>query len=232
MSNEPVRERQRQAVADGEPTEGWIDKKLAGCRFKDERLGKRFRTLLGQLAEGTGESIPMACQDWANAKAAYRFLSNDRINEQEILGGHFQATRSRFRAAGGTVLVLHDTTELCFRREDDRDMGYLSNSVSRSVSRPQSHKVCGMLMHASLAVTTEGLPLGVAAIKFWTRAKFKGTNRLKKHINPTRVPIEEKVSSGCAIWSNPPSCWASPSDAFISGIAKRIYSNSSGPLSR
>ena len=49
-----------------------------------------------------------------------------------------------------------------------------------------------MLMHASLAVTTEGLPLGVAAIKFWMRSKFKGTNRLKKHINPARVPIEEK----------------------------------------
>jgi hypothetical protein len=51
-----------------------------------------------------------------------------------------------------------------------------------------------MLMHASLAVTAEGLPLGVAAIKFWTRAKFKGANRLKKHINPTRVPIDEKES--------------------------------------
>lgn len=49
-------------------------------------------------------------------------------------------------------------------------------------------------MHSSLAVTTEGLPLGLSAIKFWTREEFKGTNALKKHINPTRVPIEEKES--------------------------------------
>ena len=56
------------------------------------------------------------------------------------------------------------------------------------------HTVCGLLMHASLAVTTEGLPLGLAAIKFWTRQKFKGTNALKKKINPTRVPIEFKES--------------------------------------
>ena len=49
-------------------------------------------------------------------------------------------------------------------------------------------------MHSSLAVTTEGLPLGLAAIKFWNREKFKGTNALKKRINPTRVPIEEKES--------------------------------------
>jgi hypothetical protein len=34
-------------------------------------------------------------------------------------------------------------------------------------------------MHSSLALTTEGLPLGLAAIKFWTRRAFKGTNALK-----------------------------------------------------
>ena len=49
-------------------------------------------------------------------------------------------------------------------------------------------------MHSSLAVTTEGLPLGLTAVKFWTRKKFKGTAALKKKINPTRVPIEEKES--------------------------------------
>ena len=32
------------------------------------------------------------------------------------------------------------------------------------------------------------------AAKFWTRKKFKGTAALKKKINPTRVPIEEKES--------------------------------------
>ena len=49
-------------------------------------------------------------------------------------------------------------------------------------------------MHSSLAVTTDGLPLGLAAVKFWSRKKFKGTAALKKKINPTRVPIEKKES--------------------------------------
>ena len=56
------------------------------------------------------------------------------------------------------------------------------------------YTACGILMHSSLAVTTEGLPLGLAAVKFWNRDKFKGANALKKTINPTRVPIEEKES--------------------------------------
>ncbi len=39
-----------------------------------------------------------------------------------------------------------------------------------------------------------GLPLGLTAIKFWTRKQFKGCNALKRKINPTRVPIHEKES--------------------------------------
>ena len=49
-------------------------------------------------------------------------------------------------------------------------------------------------MHSSLVVTLSGLPLGLAAIKIWTRKKFKGTRALKRKVNPTRVPIEEKES--------------------------------------
>jgi hypothetical protein len=49
-------------------------------------------------------------------------------------------------------------------------------------------------MHASLAVTSEGLPLGLTSTRFWSRKVFKGTEQLKRHINPTRIPIEEKES--------------------------------------
>ena len=56
------------------------------------------------------------------------------------------------------------------------------------------HTVCGLLMHSSLVLTTDGLPLGLAAVKFWTRKKFKGTAALKRRVNPTRVPIEQKES--------------------------------------
>src|SRR5438552_14251794 len=79
----------------------WVDEELAGCKFADVRLDKRFRTLVERLSEGVGETIPMACQDWANTKAAYRFLSNPRVGEDDILAGHFQSTRDRFRSANG-----------------------------------------------------------------------------------------------------------------------------------
>ena len=49
-------------------------------------------------------------------------------------------------------------------------------------------------MHSILAVTTDGLPLGLAAIKFRTRDTFKGTAALKRKVNPTRIPIGQKES--------------------------------------
>ncbi|HYM61719.1 MAG TPA: IS4 family transposase [Thermoanaerobaculia bacterium] len=180
---------------DGE-VDAWFDRELAGCSLADERLTKRLRKLVAQIGSAVGQSIPLVCEDWANTKAAYRFLSNERVNESDILAGHFQSTHERTVATDGPVLVLHDTTEFSYQREDVDAIGITKsvNSGRDKEGRVRAHTVCGILMHSSLAVTTEGLPLGLAAVKFWTRKKFKGTAALKKKINPTRVPIEKKES--------------------------------------
>ena len=169
-----------------------MQQELAGCEFRDERLGKRFSMVLRQLSEGTAESIPLACQDWANAKAAYRFFSNERVSEADILSGHFRSTRERFAGTGGTVLVLHDTTVFSYMRAN---VGMLHKPKHGPSDRwRQQNPLCGISMHSSLAITEAGLPLGLAAVKFWTRKEFKGTNALKRKVNPTRVPIGEKES--------------------------------------
>jgi hypothetical protein len=196
MPSKHVRARRGQSVADAQANDDWVDRELAECAFDDERLGKRLRSLLEQMSSSPGGSIPLVCQDWANTKAAYRFLDNGRVSEAEILAGHFEATRERCAATDGTVLVLHDTTEFSFKRGDVGAVGITRKAVAGSYrdGAVRYYAACGILMHSSLAITTEGLPLGLAAIKFWNREKFKGTNALKKRINPTRVPIEEKES--------------------------------------
>lgn len=174
--------------------EEWIKGEMEGCQFSDERLGQRARKLVEQIAAMVGASIPAACQDWANTKAAYRFFSNQSVREQEILGGHFAATKSRIAAVDGRVLVLHDTTSFSYQRDDDSDLGELNHFRTKRGQAVETKATRGLLMHSSLVTTPEGLPLGLAAIKFWTRKEFKGCNALKRRINPTRVPIEEKES--------------------------------------
>ncbi|EIC5980388.1 transposase [Salmonella enterica] len=151
----------------------WLDQELDESSFNDRRLGRRFRELMENFWKNIGSTIPFACQDWAGTKAAYRFLSNPHVDESAILQGHFESTRQR-------VATLKNETISAWGKRKDKSKGKIVN--------------CGILMHSSLAITSRGVPLGLSAIKFWTRRKFKGTNALKRKINPTRVPIEEKES--------------------------------------
>jgi hypothetical protein len=170
--------------------DAWVERELAASVLPDERLKSRLGQLLGDLGTRIGHTLPTACQDWAATKAAYRFFDNPRVDDQAVLAGHFAATAGRFAAAPGPVLVLHDTTEFSFTRNTPDGVGYLSYVKGRH----GTHTACGVLLHSSLVVTTDGLPLGLAAVKFWTRKAFKGTNAAKRAVNPTTVPIEEKES--------------------------------------
>src|SRR5207302_9296330 len=116
---------------DGED-DAWFDRELAGCSFVDERLNKRLRKLVAQIGSAMGQSIPVVCQDWANTKAAYRFFSNERVNEADILCGHFEATRGRVTATKGPILVLHDTTEFSFKREKPDLIGFTRKTAGRT----------------------------------------------------------------------------------------------------
>ncbi|MGH1587918.1 IS4/Tn5 family transposase DNA-binding protein [Methylobacterium phyllosphaerae] len=138
-----------------------VEDELAGCTFNDGRLGQRLHRLVARMDRSLGASLPFACQDWANTKAAYRFFANQRVSEAQILSGHFAATRERVRASDGTVLVLQDTTEFTFQRESREAVGITRrvNSGRDKAGQVRLHTLCGLLMHGSLAVTTDGLDL-------------------------------------------------------------------------
>ncbi|CAB3775217.1 transposase [Paraburkholderia humisilvae] len=88
----------------------WFEKEVEASEFHDARLRKRFGVVLEQLWSGMDQTIPFVCQDWASTRAVYHFLSNDRVSEQDILSGHFQASAERFKATQGPILILQDTT--------------------------------------------------------------------------------------------------------------------------
>ncbi len=175
----------------------WIENEFEEAIFPDRRLKSRIMKLTSQLSAEFGQSIPMACQDWAATKAAYRLLDNDRFDERHIMKGHFGATASRVVQVDGPILVLHDTSEFIYKRNNDK-IGKIRkmhrNPAADMIGGKKYFTQCGILMHASFAMTSDGLPLGLSALKFWARKDFTDCNKRKKKVNPTRVPIEEKES--------------------------------------
>ncbi|MBL7671468.1 MAG: hypothetical protein JNM39_13365 [Bdellovibrionaceae bacterium] len=73
------------------------------------------------------------------------------------------------------LIVLHDTTEITYKRYDPEGVGYTRKYGNPwGLFHPEKKRaMCGILMHSSLVLTPEGLPLRFAAKKFWNRDKFK-----------------------------------------------------------
>ena len=99
----------------------WVDAETAACGLGDARLNRRLGVMLAAIGERPGKSLPTAFPDWANTKAAYRFFSNEKVSEDKILAGHFQASTLRVQATDGPILVLQDTTEFSFTRARARE---------------------------------------------------------------------------------------------------------------
>jgi hypothetical protein len=143
----------------------WVEEETSGCDLGDARLNRRLGMILEDIGERPDRSLPTAFQDWANTKAAYRFFANVNVSEDKILEGHFAASALRIQATNGPVLILQDTTEFSFKRSSPEKIGFTKISTGRKMKegRHQQHTICGLLMHASLAITPEGLPLGLTA---------------------------------------------------------------------
>src|SRR3954454_16854962 len=103
------------------PGDHWSRSEVDETAFSDARLGRRFGDLLCRLSDRMGGTIPLACQDWASTKAAYRFFSNPKVEEADILAGHLEATRVRYTASEGPILVLQDTSEFTYQRRNPHD---------------------------------------------------------------------------------------------------------------
>ena len=109
------------------------------------------------------------------------------------------------------------------------------SASSRSLkTRHATVTLCGVLMHSSLVLTPEGVPLGLAAVKFWTRKKFKGTNAPEAegqpHPHPDRAEGERPLAGEPeAVHA---SCWATRPGASTSATARATSSSCSAPPRR
>ena len=69
------------------------------AKLGDKRRTERLIEITKALAKKPSSSIPLAMDDKAALKAAYRFFDNDDIEENEILKSHVLSTNQRINQA-------------------------------------------------------------------------------------------------------------------------------------
>lgn len=157
----------------------WAGEELVDAQLGDERRVLRLMRVVESLVEHAEQSVPQGCGGAAETRAAYRLWSNDAVDWQAILKPHRRRTAERW-ASHPLVLVAQDTTEINLSRHPaTRGLGYLARADCR-----------GILVHTCLAMTADGLPLGVVDQQAWTRPLAE----LGKRATRKQRPLAEKES--------------------------------------
>ena len=149
--------------------------------FNSKRLEQRFVRTMATLAGQPSKSIWLSSENRAEAKAIYRMLGNEDLDREEILRTHREATVKRMVQHGGTILAVQDTTSLNYNTQIKMEgIGYVCEQT------------LGVNIHSCLAVTTDGLVLGVLAQSSYNREK--PSDNARTHDSKKVRLLEEKES--------------------------------------
>jgi len=162
-------------------SEDWVALETSSADLGDKRLNQRLGQILRRLADQPEKSIPASLRGWSETQAAYRFFDNEKVTAEGVLAPHHEATLGRVRQHA-VVLCVEDTSELDFTsRPQTEGLGPLSYELTR-----------GILLHPLIAVTPEGLCLGVLNFCRWVRDA--GDHGGKDRQNRLSRPLEKKES--------------------------------------
>jgi hypothetical protein len=165
-----------------DPAASWAEQEFAHVDFPDARLQPRLVGLAQAFGEHPTAPISAALDGQVSqTKAAYRFFHNRQVDLQTLLHPHYEATARRI-GEHPLVLVAQDTTSLNY------DAHASTHGLGPINTRADGAQ--GLKLHDTLALTPQGLPLGLIDIALWARdARELGKAKQRK-----QRAIEDKES--------------------------------------
>jgi hypothetical protein len=172
-------------ISEGLDEHGWAEQEFGDAPLGDRRLGKRLVESAAIQARTPGRAFSGAAQgDWPRVKGYYRMIDqpeDSAVRPEAILAPHRRRTIARMRAQQ-TVLCIQDGTDLNYASlAQCEGLGVIGTNQTGANSR-------GLHLHSTLAVTTEGIPLGVLDAQYWAPQPKSQEPALPAYA----IPIEQK----------------------------------------
>jgi hypothetical protein len=166
----------------------WAQHEFGGAQLGDQRLNERLVDSARTLGSVPGRAFCGVAQgDVAAVKGYYRLIDKPddcAVTMQAMLAPHRGRTLQRMKAQP-TVLCIQDGTDLNYGGlAQCEGLGCIGTNQTGARS-------AGLHLHSTLAVTTEGLPLGVLS------ARCDAPPAKPEHDRPaSAIPIEQKKTFG------------------------------------
>lgn len=135
----------------------WYKEEFSTATFGDKRLNKRLVKVAKDLSGHPSMPINQASGDWHSTKGAYRFFNNENVTAMGILTPHFENTVKRM-THHEVILSIQDTTSFNYTSHEALQLGPIGTADTN-----------GIMQHNTLAVSGDGLPLGLLDQISWVR---------------------------------------------------------------
>lgn len=163
----------------------WAEHEFGGANLGDSRLSRRLVEVAKAKGEDPGGSFnKVVGGNPAEMKAYYRFIDqpdNSEVTLRNILAPHRKRTIRRMMDQK-VVLCVQDGTDLNFNNlEECEGLGVIGTNQTNSKSR-------GLHLHTTLAVATNGVPLGILRADCDAPPEIPEDDKRPSYA----VPLEEK----------------------------------------
>ena len=171
--------------AEGLESDRWAKNEFGGARLGDARLSKRLVNVAAAKAEVPDRAYSgVAKGDWPAVKAYYRMIDQpdeSAVDMPNILEPHRERTLRRMQGQK-TVLCVQDGSDLNYNNlAQCEGLGEIGTNQTGTTSR-------GLHLHSTLAIASNGLPLGVLRAQCIARQ----SKSLEEDRPSHEIPIEEK----------------------------------------
>src|SRR5713226_9473819 len=162
----------------------WAQAEMKGARVWDPRCRQSLATMVERLTQHPEASLSHACGSAARP-AAHRIFAHPSSTPTGLLQGHCAQTARRCEEHP-LVLAVQDSTAFDFTsHKATADLGPLGPGFTR-----------GLMGHSVLAVTPEGLPLGLLHLAIWARDPEQRGQKQTRRQRPTREKESQKWLDG------------------------------------
>jgi hypothetical protein len=170
---------------DGLDADRWAQEEFGGAPLGDRRLSSRLVSAASAKAGDPGRAFSgVAKGDWPAVKGYYRLIDQPEqsaVSMPNILAPHRERTVRRMQGQQ-TVLCIQDGTDLDYTGlAECEGLGVIGTNQTEAQSR-------GLHLHSTIAVATNGLPLGVLRAQC-TAPELKAPEDKRP---ACAIPIEEK----------------------------------------
>jgi hypothetical protein len=165
--------------------ESWARTEMAGVEVWDQRCRRSLERICEQVLARPEESFSAACGPGLR-QAGSRIFGAEQMSGEKLLAGHVAQTAQRC-GEQAEVVVAQDTTDVNYTtHQGTRGLGPIN-------ANPHSR---GLLLHTTLALTPDGVPLGLLSQESWARDPAMFGTAAQRRTRPVAEKESQKWLTG------------------------------------